>query len=203
MPPKHTTHTSRAPLVDIVGQDARTESVSPGQLASQPLESSLLSFCLSCTMSSGIARGRLVEERKAWRRDHPYGFYARPVSKGDGSSDIMVWEAGIPGKTGTDWEGGVFKVSMEFTGEYPSKPPKCKDSCCSSGEKICRQRRTESLEVKKAPCVCSCFVSSRFFCDHWLRCLLVSNFQFSSQANSSRLCFILTFIRQEPFVSLF
>jgi hypothetical protein len=50
----------------------------------------------SITMS-GIAAGRLKEERKMWRRDHPYGFYARPVSKGDGSSDIMKWEAGIPG----------------------------------------------------------------------------------------------------------
>ena len=77
-------------------------------------------------MSSGIARGRLVEERKAWRRDHPFGFYARPTSKGDGSSDIMKWEAGIPGKEGTDWENGVFKVSMEFSDDYPSKPPKCK-----------------------------------------------------------------------------
>lgn len=77
-------------------------------------------------MSSGIARGRLVEERKAWRRDHPYGFYARPTSKGDGSSDIMKWEAGIPGKEGTDWENGIYKVSMEFTEDYPSKPPKCR-----------------------------------------------------------------------------
>ena len=79
-------------------------------------------------MSAGIARGRLQEERKAWRRDHPYGFYARPISKGDGSSNIMVWEAGVPGKEATDWEGGVYKVSMEFSDDYPSKPPKCK-SC--------------------------------------------------------------------------
>ena len=79
---------------------------------------------------SGIARGRLVEERKAWRRDHPFGFYARPTSKGDGSSDIMKWEAGIPGKEGTDWENGVFKVSMEFSEDYPSKPPKCKSLDC-------------------------------------------------------------------------
>ena len=52
--------------------------------------------------------------------------YARPVSKGDGSSDIMKWEAGIPGKEDTDWAGGTFKVSMEFSEDYPSKPPKCK-----------------------------------------------------------------------------
>jgi ubiquitin-conjugating enzyme E2 I len=79
-------------------------------------------------MSAGIARSRLVEERKAWRKDHPVGFYARPESKGDGSSDLMKWKAGIPGKAGTDWEGGVFTVSMEFSEEYPSKPPKCKFS---------------------------------------------------------------------------
>jgi ubiquitin-protein ligase len=77
-------------------------------------------------MSSGIAIGRLKEERRAWRRDHPVGFYARPRNKGDGSTDIMIWESGIPGKEGTDWEGGVYKVTMEFSEEYPSKPPKCK-----------------------------------------------------------------------------
>lgn len=49
-------------------------------------------------MSGGIARGRLSEERKMWRRDHPFGFYARATAKGDGSSDMMNWEAGIPGK---------------------------------------------------------------------------------------------------------
>ena len=77
------------------------------------------------SMSAGIARGRLLEERKAWRRDHPYGFYARPVSKGDGSTNIMSWTAGIPAKEGTDWEGGVYKVTMDFSEDYPSKHPKC------------------------------------------------------------------------------
>jgi ubiquitin-conjugating enzyme E2 I len=33
----------------------------------------------------------------------------------------MTWETGIPGKAGTDWEGGVYKVLMEFPDEYPSK----------------------------------------------------------------------------------
>ena len=75
---------------------------------------------------SGIANGRLKEERKAWRKDHPVGFYARPTPKGDGSFDLMKWESGIPGKEGTDWAGGIFKVSLEFSEDYPSKPPKCK-----------------------------------------------------------------------------
>ena len=60
------------------------------------------------------------------RRDHPFGFYARPGSKPDGSTDLMKWETGIPGKKGTDWEAGLFKVTMEFSEDYPSKPPKCK-----------------------------------------------------------------------------
>jgi ubiquitin-conjugating enzyme E2 I len=77
-------------------------------------------------MSSGIAKGRLLEERKSWRKDHPVGFYARPVSTEDGSSNMFIWEAGIPGKVSTDWEGGLFKVRMEFPEDYPSKPPKCK-----------------------------------------------------------------------------
>ena len=49
---------------------------------------------------SGIAVGRLSEERKNWRKDHPHNFYARPIKKDDGTSDIMTWETGIPGKEG-------------------------------------------------------------------------------------------------------
>lgn len=70
---------------------------------------------------SGIAVGRLTEERKNWRKDHPAGFHARPVKKEDNSTNIMTWEIGIPGKHGTDWEGGLFNVLMEFPDEYPSK----------------------------------------------------------------------------------
>jgi hypothetical protein len=49
---------------------------------------------------SGIARGRLQEERKQWRKDHPYGFFARPDNNEDGSANIMKWVCGIPGKDG-------------------------------------------------------------------------------------------------------
>ncbi|CAF0958914.1 unnamed protein product [Didymodactylos carnosus] len=54
---------------------------------------------------AGISAARLTEERKAWRKDHPFG---------------------IPGKTGTAWEGGLFKLRMLFKDDYPSTPPKCK-----------------------------------------------------------------------------
>eukprot|EP00177_Eucheuma_denticulatum_P002508 GFKZ01004504.1.p1 GENE.GFKZ01004504.1~~GFKZ01004504.1.p1 ORF type:complete len:158 (-),score=12.26 GFKZ01004504.1:537-1010(-) len=74
---------------------------------------------------SGIARGRLLEERKQWRLDHPVGFYARPEKK-DGQSNLMRWECGIPGKENTQWAGGIYKLALEFTDDYPSRPPKCR-----------------------------------------------------------------------------
>jgi len=67
---------------------------------------------------------RLQEERKSWRKDHPIGFYARPAQK-DGVTNIMKWECGIPGKKDTPWQGGLYKLEMDFPEDYPSRPPKC------------------------------------------------------------------------------
>lgn len=59
---------------------------------------------------SGIAAGRLAEERKAWRKDHPFGFVARPALNPDGTRNLFNWECAIPGKKGTIWEGGLYRV---------------------------------------------------------------------------------------------
>ncbi|GMK56012.1 hypothetical protein CspeluHIS016_0210680 [Cutaneotrichosporon spelunceum] len=75
---------------------------------------------------SSLATARLTEERKQWRKDHPFGFYARPQKKEDGTLNMMVWDVGIPGKEGTDWAGGIYVVTMTFPDDYPTKPPKCK-----------------------------------------------------------------------------
>ncbi|EJT47026.1 ubiquitin-conjugating enzyme [Trichosporon asahii var. asahii CBS 8904] len=63
---------------------------------------------------SSLATARLTEERKQWRKDHPFGFYARPQKKEDGTLNMMIWEVGIPGKAGTNWEGGIYVVTMTF-----------------------------------------------------------------------------------------
>ncbi|GIX82450.1 SUMO-conjugating enzyme UBC9 [Caerostris extrusa] len=73
---------------------------------------------------SGIAIARLAEERKAWRKDHPFGFVARPTKNQDGSLNLMNWECAIPGKKSTAWEGGLYNLRMIFKDDYPSTPPK-------------------------------------------------------------------------------
>ncbi|EKF26260.1 ubiquitin-conjugating enzyme e2, putative [Trypanosoma cruzi marinkellei] len=147
-----------------------------------------------------LAQARLREERKAWRKDRPFGFWARPREKpassaplfsssqtphnittltsttvlttmanasssttasstgsanrshtghtaltgsssndtkgtlssstaagsgGSGGLDLLEWEAGIPGKPGTPFEGGEFRLLLHFTEDYPTRPPKC------------------------------------------------------------------------------
>jgi ubiquitin-conjugating enzyme E2 I len=68
---------------------------------------------------------RLQEERKQWRKEHPYGFFAKPAKLADGSMNLMEWQVGIPGKAGTPWENGLYKLTLSFPEEYPAKPPKC------------------------------------------------------------------------------
>jgi ubiquitin-conjugating enzyme E2 I len=72
-----------------------------------------------------LAQSRLREERKQWRKDKPFGFWARPATAADGTMNLMMWDAGIPGKDGTIWEGGEFHLTMQFSEDYPTKPPKC------------------------------------------------------------------------------
>lgn len=75
---------------------------------------------------SGIAAARLAEERKAWRKEHPFGFEAKPIVLPDGTLDLMHWKCCIPGLKGTPWEGGYYKLRMTFTEDYPTSPPQCK-----------------------------------------------------------------------------
>jgi hypothetical protein len=53
-------------------------------------------------------------DSKQWRRDHPFGFYAKPQRNPQGVLDLKNWECGIPGKDKTLWEGGLFKLSVIF-----------------------------------------------------------------------------------------
>ncbi|KAK4694491.1 ubiquitin-conjugating enzyme E2 I, partial [Lecanoromycetidae sp. Uapishka_2] len=61
-----------------------------------------------------LCQNRLQEERKQWRRDHPFGFFAKPVRTPNGVLDLKKWECGVPGKEKTLWEGGLFKLDVLF-----------------------------------------------------------------------------------------
>lgn len=74
---------------------------------------------------SGMALSRLALERKAWRRDHPFGFVAVPTKNRDGTLNLKSWECAIPGKNGTPWEGGLYKLRLRFRDDYPFSPPTC------------------------------------------------------------------------------
>lgn len=68
-----------------------------------------------------MAQKRLIKDLKRIHEDPPTGIMAAP-----NDDDIFHWSAVICGPEGTEWEGGVFKLSMAFSPEYPNKAPEVK-----------------------------------------------------------------------------
>lgn len=64
------------------------------------------------------ARRRLMRDFKRLQEDPPAG-----VSGAPSDNNIMSWNAVIFGPEGTPFEDGTFKLVIEFTEEYPNKPP--------------------------------------------------------------------------------
>uniref|UniRef100_A0A0N4ZV29 UBIQUITIN_CONJUGAT_2 domain-containing protein n=1 Tax=Parastrongyloides trichosuri TaxID=131310 RepID=A0A0N4ZV29_PARTI len=67
------------------------------------------------------AAKRLMNDFKKIQQDPLAGITASP--EGD---DIMKWEAVIFGPEDTPFADGIFKLKLEFTEEYPNKPPNVK-----------------------------------------------------------------------------
>ncbi|RLM66121.1 SUMO-conjugating enzyme SCE1-like [Panicum miliaceum] len=82
--------------------------------------------------SGGVARGRLAEERKTWRRSHPHGFVAKPETLPDGSVNLMVWKCVVPGKEGA-WKASI-TVSQILIGiqellDHPNPASPAQSAC--------------------------------------------------------------------------
>mmetsp|Transcript_16787 Transcript_16787/g.63885 ORF Transcript_16787/g.63885 Transcript_16787/m.63885 type:complete len:200 (-) Transcript_16787:544-1143(-) len=67
---------------------------------------------------SSSARRRLLRDFRRLQSDPPQGITGSPTDE-----NILLWQALIFGPEETPWEGGTFKLSMEFTEEYPNKAP--------------------------------------------------------------------------------
>jgi len=62
---------------------------------------------------------RIAKELKDIKQNPPEG-----ISAGVIGDEIYKWEAVIVGPSDTPYEGGVFKLRIDFPNEYPYHPPK-------------------------------------------------------------------------------
>ncbi|CAM9094505.1 unnamed protein product [Ascophyllum nodosum] len=65
------------------------------------------------------ARRRLMRDFRRLQNDPPSGVTGAPMD-----NNILAWQqAVIFGPDDTPWEGGTFKLLLEFSEDYPNKPP--------------------------------------------------------------------------------
>ncbi|XP_073107070.1 uncharacterized protein [Elaeis guineensis] len=64
------------------------------------------------------ARKRLMRDFKRLQQDPPAGISGAPQD-----NNIMLWNAVIFGPDDTPWDGGTFKLTLQFSEDYPNKPP--------------------------------------------------------------------------------
>lgn len=64
---------------------------------------------------------RLIKDFRGLQNDPPLGVNASPHA-----DNVMQWNAIIFGPDGTIWEDGIFRLTMEFSEDYPQKAPTVK-----------------------------------------------------------------------------
>uniref|UniRef100_A0A5S6QWP5 UBIQUITIN_CONJUGAT_2 domain-containing protein n=1 Tax=Trichuris muris TaxID=70415 RepID=A0A5S6QWP5_TRIMR len=73
---------------------------------------------------------RIQEEIAFWKHSHPKNFVAKACVLPNGDTDLMQWEVGIPGPCDSDWDGGLYRLLVQFPENYPFSPPICRFSPC-------------------------------------------------------------------------
>lgn len=78
-----------------------------------------LYYIILYSMEKGSScRQRLLRDLSRIEKEAEDSIFAGPDE-----NDIQKWEAVILGPESSPWEGGIFKLNLTFTNEYPSKPP--------------------------------------------------------------------------------
>lgn len=67
------------------------------------------------------SRKRLIRDFKHLQNDPPHGIFGSPDE-----NNLLLWNVVICGPADTIWEGGTFRLTLEFPNEYPNKPPEVK-----------------------------------------------------------------------------
>ena len=67
---------------------------------------------------SNPAEKRLIRDLQKLSNEQDEGINASPEE-----GNLYHWTAFIEGPEGTAWDGGLFELRLEFTQEYPTKPP--------------------------------------------------------------------------------
>lgn len=65
------------------------------------------------------AHARVQREYAEIQREAPETISAGPISQ----DDLLLWEGVLIGPTGSPYEGGLFRLEIQFPVEYPFKPP--------------------------------------------------------------------------------
>mmetsp|Transcript_2580 Transcript_2580/g.6489 ORF Transcript_2580/g.6489 Transcript_2580/m.6489 type:complete len:165 (-) Transcript_2580:214-708(-) len=64
------------------------------------------------------SRKRLIRDFKKLQKDPPTGISGSPVPE-----NIMRWNAVIFGPENSPWDGGTFRLVLDFSEDYPNKAP--------------------------------------------------------------------------------
>lgn len=68
---------------------------------------------------------RLTTEFENLSKDRKFMFYANPILTGN-KLNLFKWECSFPGPNTELYRGSYYYVTLNFTKEYPFKPPKVK-----------------------------------------------------------------------------
>uniref|UniRef100_A0A7R9Z6K5 UBC core domain-containing protein n=1 Tax=Chlamydomonas euryale TaxID=1486919 RepID=A0A7R9Z6K5_9CHLO len=93
------------------------------------------------------ARKRLMRDFKRLKEDPPQGVNGSP-----NPDNIMLWNAVIFGPEDTPWDGGTFRLTLEFSEEYPNKAPtvKFKTSMFHPNSGSC-ESRSQAARIASQP----------------------------------------------------